>query len=268
MRISVIGFGAITDCIVESLEARGSLEWLGGVLVRSRNLDEAVRKARGRFDVVTDTADLFATNPDIIIEAAGHEAVRELGPNILAQGYHLIVASVGALADLSVCRRLIAAGKGCLWIASGAVAGLDGLLAARSAGLDEVLYRSIKPPRAWQGTPAERLLDLDCTRGKVVFFRGSAREAARLYPKNVNVGATIALASLGLDRTEVQLECDDAVPGPLGIITASGAFGRFSFEILALAAPNNPKTSAITGHSIASAVLDGMRFSPPIALLT
>jgi aspartate dehydrogenase len=81
-----------------------------------------------------------------------------------------------------------------------------------------------------------------------------------LYPQNANVAATIALAGLGLDRTRVKLGADPKVAGPLGIIDADGEFGTFRFEILALASPSNPKTSALTGHSLASAALDGMRF--------
>ena len=47
----------------------------------------------------------------------------------------------------------------------------------------------------------------------------------------------------------------------LGLVgEASGEFGTFLFEILALASPTNPKTSALTGHSIVSAALDGMCF--------
>ena len=93
---------------------------------------------------------------------------------------------------------------------------------------------------------------------RIIFFRGSAREAAARFPKNANVAATIALASLGLDRTQVLLGSDPHVSGPLGIIEAEGEFGRFNFEILALASPTNPKTSALTGHSLVAAVRDGM----------
>jgi aspartate dehydrogenase len=173
-----------------------------------------------------------------------------------------LIASVGALADSALARTLVAvAPHGTeLWIASGAVAGIDGLIAARSAGLRTVRYTSLKGPNAWKGTPAQDLLGENARTKRVIFFSGSARQAALQYPQNANVGATIALASLGLDRTHVALGSDPDVGGPLGIIEAEGEFGQFKFEILALASMTNPKTSALTGHSLVTAACDGMCF--------
>jgi aspartate dehydrogenase len=261
-RIAVIGYGAITDEMVRSLEMRGTLDALVCVLVRPGRRQAFAQKAAGRFRVVDTVADLLGCRPQIVVEAAGHGAVVELGATILERGCDLLLASVGALADSSLSKRLAAAApEGVeLLLASGAVAGLDGLLAARSAGLRSVTYTSLKGPDAWKGTPAQHLLGDKAKSEHVIFFSGSAREAALEYPQNANVGATIALASLGLDRTRVELGSDPEVSGPLGIIDAEGEFGRFKFEVLALASPTNPKTSALVGHSLVAAVCDGMCF--------
>jgi len=263
LRIAVIGYGAITDEMVRSLEMRGQLDALACILVRAGRRKALERKAQGRCRLVEALPDLLASRPQIVIEAAGHGAVAQFGAAILCSGCDLLLASVGALADSVLAERLAAAARGHaeLWIASGAVAGLDGLLAARSAGLTSVTYTSLKGPDAWRGTPAQRLLGDNARTERVIFFSGTARQAALQYPQNANVGATIALAGLGLDRTRVELGSDPDVSGPLGIIEAAGAFGHFKFEILALASPNNPKTSALTGHSLVSAACDGMRFS-------
>ena len=264
-RIAVIGYGAITDEIVRCLEMRGQLEALACVLVRGGRRNELAQKAGARFCVVDALADLLACRPQIVIEAAGHAAVADFGAAILASGCDLLPASVGALADSAIAKSLVTAARAAeLWIASGAVAGIDGLLAARTAGLKSVTYTSLKGPHAWKGTPAHDLLDESAKERtkteRVIFFSGSARQAALEYPQNANVGATVALASLGLDRTRVELGSDPNVAGPLGIIEADGEFGRFRFEALALASPTNPKTSALTGHSLAAAVCDGMCF--------
>ena len=84
----------------------------------------------------------------------------------------------------------------------------------------------------------------------MVFFTGSAREAALHYPQNANVGAAVSIAGLGLDETRVRLISSRKVDDPLGVIEAAGAFGEFRFECLAKASPSNPKTSAITADSL------------------
>jgi aspartate dehydrogenase len=260
-RIALIGYGAIADDVVRCLEGRGELSSLAGILVRPEQLPRFRPKASGRFPLVEELAELLDLEPAIVIEAAGHEAVARFGAAVLARRIDFMIASVGALADRGIAQALVAAAPTGteLWIASGAVAGIDGLLAARTAGLRSVTYTSLKAPEAWNGTPAQEFLAGGAAQTeRIIFFRGSAREAAAKFPQNANVAATIALASLGLDRTRVLLGSDPHVRGPLGIIEAEGDFGRFNFEILALASPTNPKTSALTGHSLVAAVRNGM----------
>jgi aspartate dehydrogenase len=196
--------------------------------------------------------------------------VASFGPDLLREGIDFLVASCGCLADRAVADRLVAAagssGAGRLLIPSGAVAGLDGLLAARAEGLGSVTYRSAKPPVAWRGTPAEKALDLARVTAPTVFFEGSARDAALAYPKNANVGVAVALAGIGLERTRVQLVADPTLQDPLGIIEAEGTLGRFRFETLAYAARGNPKTSRLTAHSLMLALEAGWAFSPMAAL--
>jgi len=265
-RLGVIGYGAITEEIIEILAARGDFRSLIGVLVRPGRLAWGRERAAGRFPVTDSIDALLAARPDCVIECAGHDAVREYGPSIVTRGVDLVIAAVGAIADAALATTLLEAARppARVLIPSGAVAGIDGLLAARTAGLSAVTYTSIKPPVAWIGTPAEPLLAGDRGKHYTVFFEGTAREAATTYPKNANVGATVALAShsglSGLDRTTVKLVSDPVASGPLGIIEASGAFGTFRFEILAYASPTNPKTSALTAHSLLCAAELGYAF--------
>jgi aspartate dehydrogenase len=260
-RFAVIGFGAITEEVVRTLEERGQLAALAGVLVRPSRLGAARSRAAGRFPVVATLAELLGLRPDVVAECAGHEAMRELAVPTLLGGVDLLCSSVGVLADAGFAAELAraAAGGARLLIPSGAVAGIDGLLAARTAGLRSVTYTTVKPPPAWSGTPAEGEVRA-AGRKRITFFEGTAREAALRYPKNVNVGATVALAGLGLDRTRVKMVSDPEASGPLGIIEAAGDFGTFRFDILAYASPHNPKTSLLTAHSIIAAARDNVCF--------
>ncbi len=261
-RVALIGCGAIAEEFVRCLEAAGEAARIVCALEVPAQLDAARRRLGGRFAVTDDIDELLACEASLVIECAGQGALKAHAQRVLASGRHCIAASTGAFADRAFVASLAQSVlPSRLWIPSGAIAGVDGLLAARTAGMDAVTYTSGKPPHAWDGTPAEVMLQGEARKRRVEFFEGSAREAARDYPQNANVGATIALASLGLDRTRVKLVSDPVLAGPLGTIDASGAFGVFHFDILAYASPTNPKTSAITAHSIALALHRGYCFA-------
>jgi aspartate dehydrogenase len=266
-RTALIGCGAIGQEILAQLAAAGALDHVACVLERSRNLARTREVAAGRYPVTDQLSELLAAKPDIVIECAGHSAVAAYGAAVLRAGIDLIIAATGCLAAPRLAAELVdaARGGGRLLIPSGAVAGIDGLLAAR-ASLTAVTYQSAKPPVAWRGTPAEQLIDLGAVAKPTVFFEGSAREAALGYPQNANVGVTIALAGIGLDRTRVKLVADPTLRDPLGIIEADGALGKFRFEILAYAAPGNPKTSRLTAYSLLLALRSGWAFSATDAL--
>ena len=143
-----------------------------------------------------------------------------------------------------------------LILPAGAIGGVDAIAAMRVAGLTSVRYRSVKPPAAWRGSPAEKVADLDTLKQRTVLYTGNAGEAALLYPQNANVAATVALAGLGFDATTVELVADPAAPGNVHEIEAEGAAGRFAIRLQGKPSRSNPKTSALTAMSVARALVN------------
>lgn len=255
--LALIGFGAIGHAVARHLAATTDAPAISAVLLRPgravpHDLPSGTR-------VVSTVRDLLAAQPDLVVECAGHGAVDAYGADVLAGGADLVVASVGALADDERLTRLKAAGEragASLIVPSGAVGGLDLLAAARVAGLSRVTYVSRKPPRAWKGTPAEQLVDLDALATATTFYTGPAGAAARDYPQNANVAAAVALAGLGFERTEVRLVADPAAPGNVHRIEAEGAFGRTDIVIEGRPLPDNPKTSMLAALSLVRIILN------------
>ncbi|HPD92003.1 MAG TPA: aspartate dehydrogenase [Pararhodobacter sp.] len=247
MNIGLIGEGAIGRHVQAELAKRGlvPVAWI----VRPA-------KAQAGGPRVASARDL-PEHVTLMIDCAGHAALAEHGPAILARGIDLLTVSPGALADPVLCDRLeqaATAGGSRLYLASGAIGALDCLQAARIGELAQVRYTGRKPPRGWMGSPAETVLDLATLDQAATHFTGTAREAALRYPKNANVAAAVALAGIGFDRTEVALIADPAVTANVHEITASGTFGRFTFHIEAASLPDNPKSSAIAAMSVVAAI--------------
>lgn len=251
--IALIGYGGITRTVLAQLDAAGALDSVGGVLVRP---GRAPKDAQ--VPVVESLEALLAEAPALVAECAGQPAVEAYGETVLRAGIDLMIISIGALADQDLFDRLTAAaasGGARILLPAGAIGGVDALAAMRLGGLDSVTYRSRKPPQAWKGSPAEEMCDLDRLTIAAVLYAGTAREAARRFPKNANVAATVALAGLGLDDTTVELIADPRAPGNIHEIEAAGASGRIHIALEGHPSPDNPRTSALTALSVARALL-------------
>ena len=239
--ILIIGMGGIGRYVAHALQNEATRVRLS-ILVRSQYVREVkASEAVARGDVqVVDQFEKLTDIPELAVECAGHAAVAEFGETCLTSGADFLVTSVGALTDAQLLKRLQRASRthiGKVLIPSGALAGIDALAAARLGGLERVRYTSRKLPLAWVGTPAEKLCDLGSLTTSTEFYTGNAGDAARLFPQNANVAATIALAGLGFDRTEVSLNADPSAPGNVHIVEAEGARSRHAGGRVSLLQP-------------------------------
>jgi aspartate dehydrogenase len=237
MRIALIGTGGIATALRHALDARG----LPPVAALCRS-----EAAAAWADIaVRDLETLCAARPDLVVECAGHQAVADFVPTLLERGIECVIASTGALADATLENRLRTPRRaGRLWIPAGALAGIDAIAAASRDALTRVALVSTKPPHGW---------GIDTSVRKVL-FQGKAREAAQAWPKNANVAATLALAGIGFDATDVTLVADPAARGNAHRIDAEGTFGRLHIEIEGAASAANPRTSHLTALSILRAI--------------
>ena len=249
--LTLVGFGAIGRSLYERLQGHAGLR-VGAVVVSARSVAALQAELGGAVQV----GDAVPAVTDLVLECAGHGALLAHVLPALERGVPCAVLSVGALSEPGLPERLANAarrGGTQLHLLPGAIGGVDAIAAAKLAGLDSVTYTGRKPPQGWRGTPAEDVVDLATLKAPLVILEASAREAARLYPKNANVAATISLAGLGLDATWVRLIADPGVTENIHEIDVRGAFGSMQLTMRGKPLPGNPKTSALT-------VLSALRF--------
>lgn len=261
MRVALIGYGGIGAIVAKALLQQKDTSdiLIVAVLVRPERLEAA--KARDTLDLrfVSTIDELLRTDPDIVAECAGHSAVKQFGAKVLGAGIDFVVASAGALADDALHSKLLRTAKAnhvTMHVPSGALAGMDGLTAARHGGLFRVSYTGRKPPSAWTGTPAEDTADLNQLAGEKTIFSGSARDAALQFPKNSNVAAIVALAGIGFDETEVNLIADSGVSENQHHIEVQAETGNFEVALSGKTLLKNPKTSALAAYSVVKCLLD------------
>lgn len=255
-RIGIIGMGAIGRRVLISLKG-GPFDQAHFATLETAEHAANLAKSYPQLSVFNDIDALIKWGPTLVIECAGHAAVKHAVPVLLKHGIDVVIASVGALSDsaLKDILETTARESGAnLMLVSGAIGGLDALRSARAGGLDSVKYIGRKPPGAWVGTPAENLFDLTTITSPTSIFKGNALEAARLYPKNANVTAAVALSGLGFERTEVELWADPMMSRNVHEVEAAGSFGCLSMRLENNPLPENPKTSWLAALSIEEAV--------------
>ncbi|MDJ0709032.1 MAG: aspartate dehydrogenase [Woeseiaceae bacterium] len=255
--IAIIGSGAISEAVADYLAGNADVS-VGAALIET-GMDDRARAVFGPHVEIAYNFSDIGTRIDVAVDCAGHPALRQHGVAVLAAGVDLVSVSSGALAELDLFDSLVAAartGGSQLRVVSGAIGALDALSAASIGDLTSVTYRGRKPPKGWRGSAAEEKLNLGALNEAAVHFRGSARKAALEYPKNANVAASVALAGIGFDETQVELIADPHVARNVHEIVAEGDFGRFEFRIEGNSLPDNPRSSAITAMSVVREILN------------
>jgi aspartate dehydrogenase len=230
--VGLIGCGAIGTLIAEAVERR--LVICDELILYDYNLEKAeTLKSLLRFPttVVLNLDEMLKRQPTVIVEAASQQAAREYVSKIVAEGIDLIVMSTGALLSLNVQSSRV-------HVPSGAIGGLDALSSAALAGIDEVVLTSRKNPRA---------LEMNNKEAKVV-YEGTAEEAVRLYPREMNVAATLAL-TVEPARVRVQVVSDPKVQRNTHEFQVKWRFGEMFLRFANDPHPENPRTSALAAWS-------------------
>lgn len=252
LRVALIGWGAINRRVAELISLSSNARDIAIAAIGVRSIERA-RDIPAGAALITDPGQLAGLQPDLVVEAAGREAVATWGEAALRSAPAFAPASTSALTDAALLDRLLATAEACgsqLILPPGALAGIDALAAASMLPLDEVVHSIVKPPAAWRGTPAEGMIALDGLTAPATFFTGSAREAAACFPQNANVAVISALAGIGLDRTRIELVADPDITANCHRLSARGAFGRLNLLIENSPLAGNVKSSEMAALSL------------------
>jgi aspartate dehydrogenase len=267
LRVAVGGFGAIGKVVAEALD-RGIVGLrLAAVSARDTARAETTIAGFATPVPVLPLSRLWET-ADIVVECAPAAHLRDLAEPALEHGRTLVTLSCGALLDNFDLVDLARAHGGRILVPTGALLGLDAVQAAAlGGGIRSVQMITRKPPGGLEGAPylvEHQIRVTGLTAAKLV-FTGSAREAARGFPANVNVAAALALAGIGPDRTAIEIWADPAVDRNIHRIVVEADAASFSMEIRNVPSVENPRTGRLTPLSVIALL---KKLSSPLAIGT
>jgi aspartate dehydrogenase len=187
---------------------------------------------------------------DVVVESAGVAAAVAEVPALLAAGVDVVLCSCGALADPDMVRALarLVPGRARLLLPAGAIGGLDIFRAAvRGSTSARVRLHTTKRAAALDSLSA----------GPVTVFAGSARGAALAFPRTSNVAVALAVATVGLDRTEVLVTADPGAVTSRHVARVETELGEYRLEASNAVAPGSGgRTSAVTAWSVLTLLED------------
>ncbi len=253
-RVAIIGCGAIGSELAKAIDCGViNAELIALYDVCRERCELLLRELKQSKPVIVKSVDeLLALKPEIVVEAASQGAVREYGEKVLRSGSTLLVMSVGALLDDELRERLTKAALETgskIVVPSGAIAGIDAVKALAVAGITRVVLRTRKPPKAFEGSKhVEKLgIDLSSIKEPKVLYRGTAREAIKEFPANINVAATLTLASGA--NVLVEIVADPTISRNVHEIVVESKAGRVTLKIENVPSEKNPKTSKLAIYS-------------------
>ena len=231
-KVGLIGCGAIGTVLAEAIDRK--LVVCDELLIfdtdeaQSKKLKE---KIKFPVKIIQSVDKMLSAKPKVVVEAAGQGAVHQYYDKLVASNAELIFMSTGALLDHKVDNPR-------LHFPAGAIGGLDAIAAAANAGITEVTLTSRKNPKALGKTNIQ----------ETTIYEGTAEEAAKQFPREMNVAATLAL-TVKPAKVKVQVISDPKVKRNTHQIQVQWSFGEMFLQFANDPHPDNPHTSALAAWS-------------------
>ena len=245
IKIGIIGCGAIGTQLANAVDKKfKDKAELAAVcdkeVEKAKKLAGSLRKKPKVLSI-----DKLIKSADLVIECASAHISKDVARKCVKAGKDVVVMSVGGLLGAEVLFKEARKKSVNIFLPSGAIAGIDGIKAASMAKIEKVTLVTRKPPQALSGAPyiLRKKIDLSKIKKETVLFHGSAKEAVKEFPANINVAAILSLAGIGPAKTKVKII---AVPGAKvnsHEIIAEGSFGKIRTLAENVPTPGNPKTS-------------------------
>lgn len=246
LKIGIVGCGAIgsrlAKSIVENFSDKAELSGLYDMdLEKAYSLASELKKK----NIVALSLEDLIKKCSFVIEAASAKISKSVAKLSIESGRDIMIMSVGGMLEAEDIFDLAREMKRNIYFPSGAICGLDAVKAAALSKIDKITLTTRKPPAGLIGNPylLKSNINLDRIQGETVVFEGSVDMAVKLFPQNINVAATLSLASGCKDKILVKIITSPEYTKNSHEILVEGDFGKIQSISENIPCADNPKTS-------------------------
>lgn len=246
LKIGIVGCGAIGGGIARYIQKRLKKDCqLTGLYDIEYKKAERLRRELGLRGVEKSSLKSLIQHCDLMIEAVNSPSTRPIIHQALMHRRDVIAMSVGKLLHASDLFRLARKHHCHLLLPSGAVAGIDAIKAAALGRIYQIRLITRKPLESFLYNPylKEQGFDLARIKDETILFDGDVATCVKFFPQNINVAATIALASGAQDKMRVRIMTSPDYKNNSHEIQVIGDFGEITTLTENIVCPENPKTS-------------------------
>jgi aspartate dehydrogenase len=246
VRIGILGCGAIGSRIAKSIKAECDNQAAVAALfdinpAKSQSLQKYISPK----NIVKISYPELLNSSDLVVEAVNAPDTHHLVRQAILAKKDVLVMSVGKFIEGESIFKLAQKQGVRVLIPSGAIAGIDAIKAACLQRIDSVTLTTRKPIYGFADNTyvQEKRINLSQIKKETVLFDGNVREAVKCFPQNINVAATIALASGSKDKLRIRITTSPEFKVNSHEIEVEGEFGRLVTKTENVVCPDNPKTS-------------------------
>ena len=246
IRIGIVGCGAIGSRIARSVsQDLFHTCRLDGLYDVNPLKSDALSLELKKKNAVKHSLEELILSSDLVIEAVNSDATRTIVRKALEAKRSVLAMSVGKLLNAPELFRLSEKNKCVILLPSGAISGLDAVKAAAQASISSITLTTRKPPSGFVRSTHihDRGINLEKIRTETTLFDGDVDTAVKLFPENINVAATLALACGVKNKMRVRIITAPDFKRNSHEIDMIGDFGRMVTRTENVVCPDNPKTS-------------------------
>ncbi len=247
LKIGIVGCGAIGSSLAKEIVANLH-HWatLAAIYdIRPEKAQALAKFLKKSAKLCAGNLDALIKKSDLVIEASSAKAAWPIAQKSLSRQRKVMIMSVGGLVNHVVRMFALAAkNRTQVYFPSGAIAGIDALKAANIAGVKKVVLTTRKHPQAFKGVEyVEKNFKLLGFKKDKVLFSGSAAQAVKYFPQNINVAAVLGLAAIGMRKTRVCIIASPRVKKNIHEVLIESKAANIFTRTENVLHPQNPKTS-------------------------